>query len=192
MAVSDYIKLTPLRRSANFGIVAVSQSNLWLGSDHLLSVERVHYNEKYRRFYFRDIQAITLRRTKRSLVLTLIVGILLLLFLLLIVVSSAIEARVVWSILAGVCAIPLVVNLIYGPACTCELRTAVQTENIPSMSRVRRARKVLERIRPLIAAAQGQLTPEEVSRGFRGDVAPPPPSEPPFTLTPAPGPELPS
>jgi hypothetical protein len=196
MAASNYIKLTPPRRNATFAVASTSRSNLYLGSDHLLSVETVFYSEKYRRFYFRDIQAITLRRTKRALVIGIVTGILTLLFVLGVLLSSAIEARVVWSILAGVCFVPFVVNLIYGPTCTCELRTAVQTEKVPSMSRVRRAHKVLARIRPLIAEAQGQLTAEEITLRFQGRfVAPnnePPLVEPPVTQPPGPGPEAPS
>ena len=36
----------------------------------------------------------------------------------------------------------------------CEIRTAVQTESLPSLCRVRQTQKVMARIRPLIAAAQ--------------------------------------
>jgi hypothetical protein len=42
------------------------------------------------------------------------------------------------------------------------LRTAVQIEQLASLSRLRRARKVLDRLRPLIAEAQGPLGPEEI------------------------------
>jgi hypothetical protein len=38
----------------------------------------------------------------------------------------------------------------------------VQVEELPSLSRLPRARKVLTRLRPLIVAAQGQLAPEEI------------------------------
>jgi hypothetical protein len=62
---------------------------------------------------------------------------------------------------------PLLLNNLLGPTCTCHLRTAVQTEELPSLSRVRRVRRVLNRIRPLIVAAQGQLTSEEVSARMR-------------------------
>jgi len=38
----------------------------------------------------------------------------------------------------------------------------VQIEDLPSLNRMRRARKVLERLRPLVVAAQGELRPEEI------------------------------
>ena len=54
------------------------------------------------------------------------------------------------------------VNLALGPACACQLRTAVQLEDLPSMVRLRRARKILDRLRPLITAAQGEIRPNSV------------------------------
>jgi len=56
----------------------------------------------------------------------------------------------------------LIINLVRGPTCRCEIRTLVQTERLP-LSRIRATRKFLERVRPLITSAQGQLTPEEVT-----------------------------
>ena len=96
---------------------------------------------------------------------------------------------IAWVIFAVVFAVPLLINNILGPACTCYLRTAVQIEEMPPLSRVRRARQVLDRIRPFIIAAQGGLPPEEISARMRSaagstaeaaaldDVALPPPAE---------------
>ena len=41
---------------------------VWLGRDHLLLVSRAGYTENYKRFYFRDIQAIIIRKTVTSLI----------------------------------------------------------------------------------------------------------------------------
>jgi len=38
----------------------------------------------------------------------------------------------------------------------------VQIEELPSLNRLRRTRAVMNRLRPMIAEAQGQLTPEEI------------------------------
>ena len=43
-----------------------SSSRIYLGEDHLLSVESNLSTEKYYRFYFSDIQAIIVRRTDRA------------------------------------------------------------------------------------------------------------------------------
>jgi hypothetical protein len=179
MAANEYFKLTPPRLKSAFAVVTASRSNLWLGKDHLLCVETEGYTEKYKRFYFRDIQAITLQRTHRALVLGVVTGAMTALFTSLMIWVDAVEGKTVLGILTGICAIPFILNLIHGPTCKCQLRTAVQTDYQPSMGRVRRARKVLNRIRPLIAEAQGLLTPEEIEARFREMVAPPD-SEPPI------------
>jgi len=64
-------------------------------------------------------------------------------------------------------ALPLAINNALGPTTIGYLRTAVQTEELPSLSRLRRVRRVLARLRPLITQAQGQLAPEEISARMR-------------------------
>ncbi len=179
MATHDYTKLSPARRMRGFSVVSVTRSNLWLGSDHLLCIESEGFNESYRRFYFRDIQAVILRRTLRARAIGLVSGIPAVFLAVAAIAVTDTFGRWLLAVLATLCAIPFVVNLIYGPTCTCQLRTAVQTEDVPSLGRVRRARRVLNRIRPLIAEAQGQLSPEEISNRFRERIAAPG-SEPPL------------
>ena len=55
------------------------------------------------------------------------------------------------------------INLALGPTSACQIRTAVQVEDLPSLNRLRRARKVLNRVRPLVVAVQGEITSEEIS-----------------------------
>jgi hypothetical protein len=47
------------------------------------------------------------------------------------------------------------------------VQTAVQNESLPSLNRVRRARRILNRLRPLIASAQGELAPKEIAARFQ-------------------------
>ena len=54
----DYVKL-PGRAFFLFGA-----KRLWQGPDHLLWVESLMGQEHYRRFYYKDIQAVVLQRTK--------------------------------------------------------------------------------------------------------------------------------
>ena len=51
------------RRDGGFIGGTFRQSRLWLGQDHLLSVDSTLSSQDLKRFYFRDIQAITVRRT---------------------------------------------------------------------------------------------------------------------------------
>lgn len=173
MTEPEYIKLTPPRQRGGFAVVSSCRSNLWLAKDHVLCVETEGYTESYKRFYFRDIQAVTLRKTVRMLVLAIVTGSFTGLFSFIALTVDAIEATWIFGILAGICAIPFILNFLYGPTCACQLRTAVQTEDMPSMGRVRRARKVMNRLRPLIAEAQGQITAEEIPLRFQELIASP-------------------
>ena len=56
--------------------------------------------------------------------------------------------------LAACFVVVLVTHLAFGPTCSVTIRTAVQTERLPSLGRLRIARRVLARVRPLITAAQ--------------------------------------
>jgi hypothetical protein len=136
---------------------------LWQGEDHLLLVEYDGAREYYKRFGYRDIQAIIIRKTNDALaaniVLMAIVG-----FLVAVAISvSDPVGRITLLVVGGFFGLLLVCNALPGPSCQCWIRTAVQTDDLPSLSRLRRARKVLERLQPLIAEAQGQLAPEEVA-----------------------------
>jgi uncharacterized membrane protein HdeD (DUF308 family) len=53
-------------------------------------------------------------------------------------------------------------NCLLGPTCECHLRTAVQTEKLLSLNRLKYMRKAMDSLRPLIEKAQGTLTPEAI------------------------------
>ncbi|HYG21843.1 MAG TPA: hypothetical protein VEH04_03605 [Verrucomicrobiae bacterium] len=162
MAEREYIKLTGNRQKNGFALITASRSRLWLGRDHLLLVTTDGFTESYKRFYLRDIQAITIRKTQRIAILGVITGAFVVLFGVIAFTASEPVARWVFGILAGICAIPFAVNLLLGETCACQLRTAVQTEDLHSVSRVARATRLLERLRPLIAEAQGSMAGEEI------------------------------
>ena len=162
MAEKEYIRLARPRRRSGFLTSTTTRSSVWLGKDHLLCVETTGYTETYKRFYFRDIQAITLHRTKAFLIANSILIPLMLLFVVLgIIVDDSVGGIVLWCI-AVLPGLPLVVNLVRGPSCLCRVRTAVQEEEIPALANVRKTNAVLARIRPLIAEAQGVVAREEI------------------------------
>ena len=158
-------------RKGRFSVGIAARESLWLGKDHLLSIASTWFTEQYKRFYFRDIQAITIRKTQRREVWNVILSLLSMISLTFLIRAfrrSGFSSDLLPSgIMTGITAVPLVINNILGTACTCYIRTAVQIEELPSINRVRRAYKIIARIRPLIAAAQGELTAEQVSTGMR-------------------------
>ena len=134
---------------------------LFQGKDHILLCSSTSFGEDYRRFYYSDIQMITVRKTVtrevRSIFLVALAGI-----------SGLIGfqfgglARDFWSVLAGTSLFVSVVDWLRGPTCVCHLRTAIQTVQLSSLNRLRTTRKTIARLKPLIDESQGTLTAEEI------------------------------
>ena len=174
MPEKEYQRLTRGRPRSGFAVAFTSRSSLWLGRDHLLCVDTSGYTESYKRFYFRDIQAVTLVATNRRtvwngvLVVPVVFCLAGLVNSLFSIPRDAGAAIIAWAIVSAVFIVPLLINNLLGPACTGYLRTAVQIEELPSLSRLRRARKVLERLRPFIIAVQGRDSTRGNSRPAAG------------------------
>ncbi len=188
MAQTQYQRLTRSRARAQFAVVYRTRSALWLGGDHLLLVETNGFTENYKRFYFRDIQTITMHETGRGRVWNFILGGVLLLctFVMFFTLASAAPGRWDGGEIAGEITLATVMvifagffvaGLLAGPTCKTRLQTAVQVEELGSLQRVRQTRKVMDRIRPLIVAAQGQITGEEVSVRLQETMRAPGPAE---------------
>jgi hypothetical protein len=179
MDEQKYQRLARARANSNFAVAFTSRASLWLGEDHLLCVESNGYTETYKRFYFRDIQAITLRQTKRRLIWNWILSLLIVICLANCTLNSLLTLQLdvrtmVFFSIAVLIGIPLLGNNLLGRTCACQLRTAVQIEDLPALCRVRQTRKILEKIQPLITAAQGSITAGEISVHLRETVQPPP------------------
>ena len=166
MSEIRYIRLTRFSFRSPF-------SNLWLGPDHIMSVRSNSYMETYKRFYFRDIQAVVIRTTSARTIWN-IVMVLPLIGCLTGLMASLTSNRqnevaiLIWLILSAMLLLVVLINNIRGTSCACYLRTAVQIERLPSLNRVRKARRVLNRIRPLMAAVQGgELSAEAVATQMR-------------------------
>jgi|SRR5215218_1675904 len=143
------------------------RSRIWLGSDHILHVMTRGYVENYRRFFFNDIHGIVVQRTQTGKVWTAIWSVLVAVFALIAISMNDSVGRSVFATIAAPFGIGLLVNLILGPTCACYIRTAVQTERIPAVSRVRSAEKFIAMIEPHILGLQGELSQEQLA----GDLA---------------------
>ena len=146
------------RKLPGRGATLTHYVRLYAGADHLLQVASTGFTESYKRFYYRDIQAITLRKTYFGKATNAVLGATVAVFGVPALFTSA-PVTIVLASLAGLFAIGLGANIALGATCVCHIRTAVQHEKMASLSRLRRARRVLARLRPLITAAQGELSP---------------------------------
>jgi len=148
MAARPYKRL-PGRHNGLFYV-----TSLWEAEDHLLLVESYRVSESYRRFFYRDIQAVVICRTVAGLVITIVMGVLAAGFGALAALFEG--PRVACVIFAAVFLALAVLEILRGPTCRSTLRTAVQTQRLPSLGRLRVARKAILRIQSRIEAAQGQ------------------------------------
>jgi hypothetical protein len=159
-AREQYRKLPGRRRGLIMG------SSVWLGADHLLLVKSSRFREVYRRFYFRDIQAIVTAKAPRFHISTRSVGLFAAWLLglgFMMGVQVGLRARSIhtsitgiwWAVLGA-----LVIAWIYVSAarsCRTRIYTAVSAEELPSLYREWTARRFLNRVAPLITQAQGAV-----------------------------------
>ena len=156
--IKDFIKL-PGKRIISLGF---ARNSLWLGKDHLLHVINRGYTEEYRRFYYRDIQAILVRETSAGKTFSIILGIIVAICLLLLAAGRFLwqweaYALIPMAVAAFLWIVLFVIQVASGPTCICHLRTAVQFEHLPSLRRIRPARKAIAMLRQRVEAVQGAL-----------------------------------
>ena len=154
----------PYKKLPGVGAASFRRVRLYAGPDHFLQVTSNGFTESYQRFFFQDIQAITLYQTIEGKVWNYLLGGLAGFFVLI----ASVAGPEAWLPLLSIAAFWLVIiaiNVILGPTCGCYIKTAVQTQKLPGLRRVRRARKVISgHIRPLIHQAQGEISSEEINR----------------------------
>jgi hypothetical protein len=134
---------------------------LWQAADHLLLVYSRFGVEDYKRFYFADIQSIITHKTATGKIQNLVLSVFLLVFGLMIFTLDG-GLAIFGGIMTACCGIFLIINCIRGPTCVTHLQTAVQTEKLHSLFRLKIAHKVMDRLRPLIGMVQGRLTSEDL------------------------------
>jgi len=166
-----YKRLTRARPRTRFAVISHGNSSLWLGPDHLLGIDSSGYSENYKRFYFRDIQAFIIQTTDTYKYVSLVLGFLGLFLGIFAAITSDTVGRIILFLCAGLFCFFMLLNLLFGPTTQCYIQTAVQIESLPSLRRLRKARKVLNVIRPLLVSAQGELAAEEIARRFGGTPA---------------------
>ena len=133
----------------------IKSASLWTGTDHLLSVKSDRLHEDYKRFYFRDIQAIVVTKVPRFPVSTraLALGALLLTAISIARLRAPGLTIGLWLLAAGLAACWIYISAAY--SCTCRLYTAVSREDLPSLYRTWTARKVVADLERRIGQAQG-------------------------------------
>jgi hypothetical protein len=171
-------KRLPGRGPRTRGIITAvrSRCSLYLGDDHILAVDNNGFSESYKRFYFSDIQAFITQKTRRGAVWNIVLAVMIACSLVGALFFEEESLRILFWILSGIFFALLLINILKGPTCTCHIVTAVQVDKLPSLNRLRVARKVIDAIRPSIEKVQGTLSPEEITTGQSMGTAHPAPS----------------
>jgi hypothetical protein len=151
-------------------------ASLWAAADYILSVTSYRFREDYRRFYFRDIQAIVVTRSPRYLfsIRSAVIA------MVLVFGCFLPQTRIASALLLLACAVAWWI-LSWRMSCVCRVHTAVSSEVLRSIYRVPTARKFLAEVEPLIRAAQSGLPdapPGEAPVAAPAPIFAAPPAEP--------------
>lgn len=151
----NYRPLTRKRR------VLGGSSRLWAADDHVLLVTSNLYTETYRRFRLEDIQALVITERPSQAVLQYSVLALLCAFMLVFVLAAtSVAGRTALAILFTPFVIASLVDILRGPRARCTLVTAVTQLELPPVSRLRVAEKLVAELAPAIDALQGSIPAE--------------------------------
>lgn len=154
----EYQKLPGVKKGFLIG-----KYSLWQGRDHLLYIFSRFGAEDYKRFYFNDIQAIITRKSISGKIQNIIMGCFILMFLLPVFFFDE-GWSVFYGVICGLTLIFLLINFYKGPTCETKVLTAVQAERLQSLSRLKTACRVMDRLRPHIQQSQGVLKSEDLAK----------------------------
>ncbi|HPO15336.1 MAG TPA: hypothetical protein PLI09_17970 [Candidatus Hydrogenedentes bacterium] len=155
-----------------FGLLAIGErTRLYLGPDHLLVLRRRFFTETAHRFYFSDIQAITVQRTTNAVTANAVLFLLCALTLgvlglypfsggMILLGDFSFGEELLLILACAGFGLGLALNILLGPACVTELITAVSREPLPCLSRWGTAQRALALLVPRIETAQGVPSPE--------------------------------
>jgi len=136
----------------------ISRDSLWLAEDHLLSVQSNRFSENYRRYYFRDIQAVTIQRTAPISPWTYVAGAVAAAFL---APGVLFDYQKTFLWISGGLFLAITLTLIgLGPTCACYMQTAVSRDRLGSLRWIGTAERALRILQPAIEQVQGAMTPE--------------------------------
>jgi hypothetical protein len=163
-APKPYTRLT--RNASGVGVA----TSLWLAADHLLLLRSTGYSESYSRLQLRDIKGFFLTRSGRRFWWGLWWGLIALLSGMVLIAALVKRETPVGSVIVlALAAVMLAWNHLLGAGCQLHVVTGVQTLPLPALVRIKKTRRVLNRLQPMIAAVQAGL----------GAVSPAPPELPP-------------
>jgi hypothetical protein len=133
-------------------------SSLWLAKDHLMIVTMTGVSESYSRVELRDVKGFFLTSSHRRALWALPWTVMTVISLFVVLTNLAPGDRLYSSpFFLGIGLTALAWNHFLGAGCKAYVVTGVQTAQLSSLVRMRKARKVLARLEGVITAAQADL-----------------------------------
>jgi hypothetical protein len=159
-----------------FGGMSAPSTTLWLGPDHLLKVERGATRESYKRFFYRDIQAVVIQGASRGSSVSIFdIAVIVVIFLVTGAVSQfSLTAAITGAILASPFVLGFGVNLALGPTSQALLVTAVGTEPLSCFSRLGRSAEALRLLAEEVGKVQGEVSTAQLATKWPAGTATPP------------------
>ncbi|HEX3875418.1 MAG TPA: hypothetical protein VHW24_00435 [Bryobacteraceae bacterium] len=133
-------------------------SSVWAASDHLLLVRSYRFREEYKRFYFRDVQAIAVADAPRFHISTrsLLIGWIFWIIAGIGMTRAPAAGTVIACVVFGVLILAWI-GISWFASCRCRIYTAVSSDELPSVYRRWTARDFLDEVNLLITGTQGTL-----------------------------------
>jgi hypothetical protein len=136
---------------------------LWLFPDRLISLITFGWHEQYRILSFKDIRGIIITRNK-SWILTnslsgIIAGIFLIATVLCLIYEDTTGLAIFFGSCMAICLFIIAINTYKGPTCTCVIHTRVSAHQVDAIKRLKKGRKLMSLITPMIMRAQPQPHP---------------------------------
>jgi hypothetical protein len=139
---------------------SMRRQTVYSADDHFLIASATGYNERYTRFFFKDIVALKVRINKNSHLILVIYIILALLTFALTFIVSSMGFRVFWGIIFLALLTGSLWILFCGPQCKLVFKTLTSEEEFP-MGRRNKVMKGLNKLRPYIEKVQGKFEGSE-------------------------------
>jgi hypothetical protein len=165
----NYVRLPGRGKTLAFSMFSSETQRLYMSNDHLLVVRDSRSEETHKKFYYNDIQAITVQSNSDFIVMLVFHLVLLAIIFglgILAVVSTlgdSLGVYVVFGLLAVIPFIYFVKNLIQGKTCSVRLHTAVQVQELTALRRISVARSSLDLLKTHIESAQGRWQEDQPS-----------------------------
>ena len=146
----------------------VGGDRIWFGRDHVLLVTSTGISETYKRFFFKDIQAVQILKTHSHRIKWFLLGVV---FLAAVTagVWSGISAATIYSpglIISAAIALVMLCMLLWqfskGPSCQCFIYSSVQKEKLRPLKTLKTANRFLKKLIPEVETVQGEMALPEI------------------------------